>query len=48
MILYICKIKENAMEMRLKKAREGDKALKANQATQMQQETQKTLQNWNI
>ena len=32
--------KENAMEMRLKKAREGDKALKANQATQMQQETQ--------
>lgn len=32
--------RENAMEMRLKKAREGDKALKANQATQMQQETQ--------
>ncbi|XBG91453.1 hypothetical protein V4S38_03230 [Enterococcus cecorum] len=32
--------KENAMEMRLKKAREGDKALKANQATQMRQETQ--------
>lgn len=32
--------KENAMEMRLKKAREGDKALKANQATQMQQEKQ--------
>ncbi len=32
--------KENAMEMRLKKAREGDKALKANQATQMQQKTQ--------
>ena len=32
--------KENAMEMRLKKAREGDKALKANQATLMQQETQ--------
>ena len=30
----------NAMEMRLKKAREGDKALKANQATQMQQKTQ--------
>ncbi|OUZ19561.1 LPD1 domain-containing protein [Enterococcus cecorum] len=32
--------KENAMEMRLKKAREGDKALKTNQATQMQQEKQ--------
>ena len=32
--------KENAMEMRLKKAREGDKALKANQAIQMQQKTQ--------
>lgn len=32
--------KENAMEMRLKKAREGDKALKANQATQMQQKMQ--------
>ena len=32
--------KENAMEMRLKKAREGYKALKTNQATQMQQEKQ--------
>lgn len=32
--------KENAMEMRLKKAREGDKACKANQDKQMQQETQ--------
>lgn len=30
----------NAMEMRLKKAREGDKAYKANQDKQMQQETQ--------
>ena len=32
--------RENAMEMRLKKAREGDKAYKTNQDKQMQQETQ--------